>query len=133
MLPRHAIAQLGGHAAKAELLALGCDETFIKLSLWYRTILSTRRGWYALPDTPPLVLRALRAGGRLACVSALAHLEERSLEADQPVHIAVGYGASHLGKGVVVHWSRRPIAGSRLVVAEELARRQAVSCRARPG
>lgn len=127
MLPPQAIAHLGGHASKGELLDLGCDETFIKLCLWYRTILSTRRGWYALPGTPPAIMGALRAGGRLACISALAHHLGR--EPREPLHIVVPYGASRLGKGVVVHWSRRPIAGSRLVVDEVVARRQAEGCR----
>ncbi len=130
-LPSHAIAHLGGHASRKELLTLGCDDTFIKLSLWYRSILPTRRGWYALPGTEQIVLRALRAGGRLACVSALAWYEGRSIPEDEPVHILVPYGASRLGAGAVVHWTRHVITGSRLVVEPQRARRQAESCRAR--
>ena len=132
MLPAKAVAHLGGHASRTELLALGCDPTFIKLSLWYRTILSTRRGWYALPGTPGPILRALRAGGRLACVSALAWWEGHDVPEDEPVHIAVHYGATRLDPGAVAHWSRKEIPGTRLVVADEVARQQAATCRASP-
>jgi len=130
-IPSRVVAQLGGHASRRELLALGCDDTFIKLSLGYRTIVPTRRGWYATPGTPPPVLRALRAGGRLACVSALAFLHGEDVPEDDPVHVAVPYGASRLGSGVVAHWSRRAVAGTRLVVAYEEAEFQAATCRAR--
>ncbi len=129
-LPSHAVAHLGGHASRRELLALGCDETFIKLSLWYRTIIPTRRGWYASSGTPQVILRALSAGGRLACVSALAWREGRTVPHDEPIHIAVNYGASRLGADAIVHWSRREIPGTRLVVSDEVARRQAETCRA---
>ena len=129
MLPVDAVAQLGGHASRRELLALGCDETFIKLSLWYRTILPTRRGWYASRGTPEVLLRALRAGGRLACSSAVAWHEGRAV--DEPLHIVVPYGSSRVGRGVLVHWSRREVevGGNRLVVDEAAARWQAASCR----
>ena len=112
---------------------MGCDDTFIKLSLWYRTIQPTRRGWYASHGTPLPILRAVRAGGRLACFSALAWYEGRAVPDDEPVHILVPYGASRLGSGVVAHWTRHRITGSRLVVDEEVARRQAASCRAGRG
>ena len=131
VLPHEAVASLGGHASRTELLALGCDPTYIKLCLWYRTILSTRRGWYALPGTPRPILRALRAGGRLACVSALALWGGDKVADDEPVRIAVHYGASRIGAGVVAHWSRKDMPGTRLVVDEEVARQQASTCRAK--
>ncbi len=128
-LPARAVAHLGGHASRGELLALGCDPTFIKLSLWYRTIVPTRRGWYASRDTPLAVLHALRAGGRLACVSALAWHEGR--EVLGLVHVLVPYGVSRPRReGATLHWSRREQPGTRLVVDEEVARRQAATCRA---
>jgi hypothetical protein len=104
--------------------------TFITLSLWYRTIVPTRRGWYALPGTPRPILRALRAGGRLACVSALSWRGGRDVLDDDPVHIAVYYGASRIGAGVVAHWSRKDVPGTRLVVDDEVALQQAATCRA---
>lgn len=36
-------------------------------------LVRVRRGWYALPHAAPDVVRAVRIGGTLSCVSALAH------------------------------------------------------------
>lgn len=123
------VAHLGGHASRAELVALGASPQWIDLNVWYRHILPTRKGWYASKGTHPAILAALRVGGRLACESAVAWHEGR--EVPEPLHVLVGYGASRLGRGAVVHWTRRELRGSRLVVDEELARRQAATCRAR--
>ena len=129
-IPRNALAHLGGFASRRELLALGCSPEHIDLSVWYRNILPTRKGWYAAKGTAPLILRALRVGGRLACVSALAWYDGREVAREEPVHVVVPYGASRLSReGAVVHWSRRPLAGTRLVVDEDVARWQAASCR----
>jgi len=93
-IPVNAVAHLGGHASRWELIALGCDPDYIDLSLWYREILPARRGWHASRETPE------------------------------------GLGRDD----AVVHWTRRDLPGSRLVVTEEVARWQAASCRAkRPG
>ena len=134
-IPVNAVAHLGGHASRWELIALGCDPDYIDLSLWYRHILPTRKGWYASRGTPKVVLRALRVGGRLACTSALAWRSGEDTSPEEPVHVLVKYGASRLGRDdAVVHWTRRDLPGSRLAVTEEVARRQAASCRARrPG
>jgi hypothetical protein len=130
-IPRNALAHLGGHASRKELVALGCDPDYIDLSLWYRNILPTRRGWYASAGTDPLVLRALRVGGRLACVSALAWHEGIDVPRDEPVHVLVKYGASRLGSGAVLHWTRRYVPGGRLAVTYAVAKLQAERCKAR--
>ena len=127
LLPWNALDHLGGFASRAELMRFGCSPAFIDLSVWYRRILPLRRGWYGSRGLDPLVLRALRIGGRLACASAVAWYEGRAWEG--PVHVLVPYGASRLGQGAVVHGSRRAHAGSRTVVALEVARRQAATCR----
>ena len=131
-LPWNALESLGGFASRAELMQIGCSAEFIDLCVWYRRILPLRKGWYASRGTPTVILRALRVGGRLACVSALAWHEGRDVPVDEPVHVLVRYGASRLGTGAVVHWSRRDVAGSRTVVSVEAARTQAASCRASP-
>ena len=129
MLPPAAVEYFGGHASRRELLSVGCDDTFIKLCLGYRTILPTRRGWYALPGTPAPIIRALRAGGRLACVSALTWYAGCPVPEEEPVHILVPYGASRLGRDAVVHWTRGPLPVDRLVVPRGLAELQAERCR----
>ena len=128
-LPWNALASLGGYASRRELVEMGCSDDFIDLCVWYRRILPVRKGWYVTPDMPSAVVRALRVGGRLACVSALAWHQGRAVESDEPVHVLVRYGASRIGKGAVVHWSRRDVAGSRTVVSAEVARSQAATCR----
>jgi hypothetical protein len=126
-----ALESLGGFAHRHELVGMGCWPAMIDLSLYYRKILRVRQGQYASVGTPPAVLRALRIGGRLACVSALAYYE-RSGEGD-PLHVLVRHGASRLGiragEAVVVHWTRREVEGTRLVVSERAARTQAAWCR----
>jgi hypothetical protein len=116
----------------------------IDLSLYYRKILRVRQGQYASVGTPPAVLRALRVGGRLACVSALAYYEQGGGSESgpgasdgakgDPLHVLVKHGASRLGiharEPVVVHWTRREVEGTRLIVSERVARAQAVGCRA---
>lgn len=64
----------------------------------------------------------------LACVSALAWYDGEPVE--EPIHVLVRRGASRLGPGAVVHWTRRELGGSRLMVDEKVASMQAATCRA---
>lgn len=141
-IPR-VLESLGGFAHRHELVGMGCWPAMIDLSLYYRKILRVRQGQYASVGTPPAVLRALRVGGRLACVSALEYYEQRRAPAGrgqggrtegEPLHVLVRHGASRLGirtgDPVIVHWTRREVEGTRLVVSERAARGQAAWCRA---
>ncbi|MCU1422782.1 MAG: hypothetical protein JWN36_2433 [Microbacteriaceae bacterium] len=159
-----ALELLGGFASRDELIGMRCWPETIDMALYYRKILRVRRGQYASLDTPPAILRALRVGGRLACVSALAFYagreetraaaEETGAAAEETraaaegaaaaaagpdaksgrddLHILVKQGASRLGvladQSVVVHWTRRDVEGTRMVVSERVARAQAASC-----
>jgi hypothetical protein len=129
------LERLGGYAWRYELVAMGCDPMDIDMTLYYRKIIRVRVGQYASVGTAPVVLRALAVGGRLACVSALAFHQGCDAEVD-PVHVLVKYGASRLGPRppgkVVVHWARRTVDGSRMVVSEAAARAQAARCSVRP-
>ncbi len=126
-----ALELLGNFARRSELLALGCNEQLLDLSLYYRKILRVRVGQYASVGTPEAILKALRVGGRLACVSAIAYHagEDANVE---PIHVLVKYGASRLGGSgnEIVHWTRHEVAGTRLVVSVEAAARQVQICRA---
>ena len=143
-----ALESLGGFAHRHELVGIGCWPAMIDLSLYYRKILRVRQGQYTAVGTPLAVLRALRVGGRLARVSARAYYEQGDGSATSgsgvgdhtggdPLHVLVKHGASRLGirvrEPVVVHWTRREVEGTRLVVSERAARAQAASCRAAPG
>jgi hypothetical protein len=126
--PADVVDRLGGVASRDELLAAQLDPADIDMSLYYGKILRVRRGWYASVNAPAAALRALRVGGRLACVSALAWYDGELVE--EPIHVLVRRGASRLGPGAVVHWTRRELGGSRLMVDEQVASVQAATCRA---
>lgn len=70
--PAEVVDSLGGVASRDELLAALLDPADIDMSLYYGKILRVRRGWYASVNAPAAALKALRVGGRLACISALA-------------------------------------------------------------
>ena len=120
---------MGGFATREELLAAGCWPERIDMAVYYGRILRVRRGRYASVDMPAAVLGALRLGGKLACVSALAHYEGTAQS--EPIHVLVKHGSSRHGQQpAVVHWTRRELEGTRTLVSEEVARWQAASCRA---
>ena len=124
-----ALEALGGFATREELLRMRCWPEAIDLAVYYRLVIRVRRAQYASLGTDPAVLRALRFGGRLACVSALAYYAG---EVSPALQVLVRHGSSRHtrppGEAVVVHWTRRDLAGSRLVVAEGVARAQAATC-----
>ncbi|WP_210480520.1 hypothetical protein [Naasia sp. SYSU D00948] len=67
------------------------------------------RGWYAAPGTDPEVIRALRLGARLGCVSAL-RVHGAWCPPDAGLHVAMPYSADgrrlkrETADRVVVHW-----------------------------
>jgi len=62
-----------GVATYSQLLREGLARQQIDQLVGAGRLLRVRRGWYALPSADPDVLRAVRAGGALTCVSALRH------------------------------------------------------------
>jgi predicted transcriptional regulator of viral defense system len=136
------IRQLGGIARLSELAAHGFSPEIIRMLVDHGRIFRVRKGWYATTDTDDALIRAWRVGGRLACVSALAH---HGLGEPDPLalHVSVPRTASrlrtandyrlrlaeHPDSAIIVHWTRRPIPGDRSAVDAELAREQAAACR----
>jgi len=124
-----AIIELGGIASAAEILQRRCTRDMIKLFSEYGAVRRIRNGWYASPELPDDSFRAWKAGGRLTCISAAVHLglwTETATETDtetKPVHVRVAANASRVERsaGVVLHWSRKPATGTRLVVSLEEA------------
>jgi hypothetical protein len=123
-----ALAQCGGVAPRRVLLEMGVDADWLDMGLYYRKILPVRIGWYALPGTSPAVVAAVRAGGRLACVSALELHQGR--EPRHPWHIVLSRSADHrrVPADMVAHWTRGLIDGTHAAVSVELAHRQAAQC-----
>lgn len=84
-----------------------------------------RRGWYALPQAPADVARAVELGGALSCESALAAHGARRLRSGS-LHLRIPMGAAApSARGVVVH--RRPT-GWRDAVAAVDEPRLALAC-----
>ena len=135
------IRSLGGIASTAELLRRGHTAEMLWIWSRYGTIIRIRKGWYANSDVPDDVLRAVRVGGRLACLSAAAH---HGLVAQSffSLHVSVGRQSSRLRTAndwkkrlvehpdldVVVHWTRIPLDGNRQAVSPEKAMRQLQIC-----
>jgi hypothetical protein len=137
------IQMLGGIASKAELLRLGNDADTIRLFSDHGGLIRRiRKGWYCTPELEPRVFEAFRIGGRLACVSAAAFHGLVPWPATDEIHVALHRQSSRLrtrsnprarlsdnpDPGVVRHWSRKPLTGSRKAVSPEEAVAQMSAC-----
>ena len=133
------IDRSGGLASRRQLLAWGVDPGSIDVAAWYGWhIIRVRKGWYARAGEPSEVIRAWRVGGRLTCVSALAH---HAGSDDGPVlHVEVPKHSCQLrdpdnakyrlgpDAPVVVHWTRHPGPGNCRAVTEQHALAVAARC-----
>ncbi|MCU1419759.1 MAG: hypothetical protein JWP30_2030 [Homoserinimonas sp.] len=93
-LDRH-IRRHGFFLRRRDLLANGFNDHAIRASLKARRTFRVRQGWYSVPDAPADAVRAVRVGGRLTSVSALASYGLRVPRRDT-VHIAVARTGSRL-------------------------------------
>ncbi len=128
-----AMTACGGIATTAELASHGVDRQQLDIAVMYGRVLRVRKGLWAAPDFAPEALPALRAGGRLACVSALVFHGEIE-DAGFDLHLAAPQGVTSWhptrhGRHVVRHWSRRPLPGDRLAVSADTAWAQFALCR----
>ena len=122
-----------GLVKTSELLAVGEDTEMLRWAQGYGVLIHVRQGWWARPGTPAPLLQAWRAGGRLACVSALAFHGE-TLDITGPLHIEIpARGPGAVLPGFVVHWASDQRNGDRRAVSVEVARRQASRCRVANG
>lgn len=128
-----AIDRWGGIASTRELEASGVDRSRLDVAVYYDRVIRVRKGHWARPGLPDEVLAAHRAGGRLACVSALAfHGVIEPVRG--PLHIAAPdrvfkWRGGVRGADVVRHWSRRQLPGDRFAVSAEVAWAQFALCR----
>lgn len=89
------LAPLGGIGTRATLVSAGVPVRAIARSVRNGSLLSVRRGWYALPDAPSVVIQAVRVGGALTSVSAGLHFGLWTLD-DGLLHVAVPEHGSRL-------------------------------------
>jgi len=123
--------RLGGIATTAELKSHGFSPEIINAFVWSGKVIRICRGWYASPGASATAIAARRAGGRLACVSALQH-HGMIVRTSTELHISVerSFSRTRVGDDVVLHWSREWLPGGRLAVSIDAALRQAQRCQA---
>lgn len=104
-------------ARRHELVAVGASGRSLTAAVKRGTVLRVRRDHYALPATDPHILHAVRVGGRLTCISAVASADVFVLNTDH-THIHLEETASRLRSprnrfarltegnraGAVLHW-----------------------------
>lgn len=110
----------GGVASTGQLAAAGIRASQINHAVKSGALLRLRQGWVAHPDAPIDVVRAVRVGGRLGCLSVLKS-EGLWCATDSRLHVRVPNDAHNLASphdrrvplgrperyGVVVHRSHR--------------------------
>lgn len=90
----------------AQLHRRGVTPSRIEHAVATGDLVRVRRGWYALRHADPSTLAAVRAGGRLSCISLLA-LHGAWARDDGRVHVRVARGrAVRRASEVRLHWTR---------------------------
>jgi very-short-patch-repair endonuclease len=140
--PTQAVARLGGIAQKQRILALGVPGSALLTAVRHGSLFRPMQGWYALPDADQDVIRAVRLGGCLGCVSAAGH-HGLATPPGNPLHVWVPPGASRLrtpadkharfepatDRSATLHWNRlRGVSRHSLVLPLQLALFQIAEC-----
>lgn len=83
------VTRLGGIATTRQLRSAGVGPDAIGRAVLFRgTLIRPRRGIFAIPSAPPMIVRALAAGGALAAISAAEHYGLWT-PSDRRLHISV--------------------------------------------
>lgn len=108
MLLEECLHRHDGIAHTSEIYAAGFSKQAVAVAV-VRGMLRVRRSWIALPGSDPHLLAAIRAGGRLTCISKARRLGLWVPEGDDDVHIvAPPRSGTMRAQGVHVHWSNGP-------------------------
>lgn len=109
-----------GVAHSSEIYAAGFTKRSVERAVQSGRMLRFRRSWIVLTDCDELLTTAVRAGGRLTCVSATARLGLWVPSHDQ-VHLAVPRTASRPpSDSLRLHWSTGPAPAHPRAVADPL-------------
>lgn len=103
------LRQRDGIAHTSEIYAAGFGKHVVQRAVDEKRMLRVRRSWIALPDCDAALISAVRAGGRLTCVSAASRLGIWVPAGETAIHLSAPPGAGKLGgSGLRVHWSGGP-------------------------
>ncbi|MET0885963.1 MAG: DUF559 domain-containing protein [Mycetocola sp.] len=137
-----AVAALGGVAQKQRILSLGVPASALFTAVAQGLLFRPMQGWYALPTADQSVIRAVRLGGCLGCVSAAGHHGLATPPGD-PLHVWVHPTASRLrtpadkhvrfqpaiDRNATLHWNRLDgVSRHTLVLPLHLALLQIAGC-----
>jgi very-short-patch-repair endonuclease len=114
------VDSLGGMAQKQQLVRRGAHDRDLTNAVRIGDVVRVRNGWYSTRDERSAELRAVRVGGRLTGISAVAARGGWVLD-EHPLHVAIAQNAARLRTqhnrhrklnveapgGVVLHWTPR--------------------------
>ncbi len=114
------VNNLGGMAQKQQLVRRGARDRDLTAAVRSRDVVRVRNGWYSTMDETSPELRAVRVGGRLTGISAIAARGGWVL-GEHRLHVAINENAArlrtahnrhqklnvHSPGGVVLHWESR--------------------------
>ena len=114
------VDSLGGMAQKQQLVRRGARDRDLTYAVRVGDVVRVRNGWYSTMDERSPELRAVRVGGRLTGISAIAAKGGWVLD-DHPLHVAINDNAARLRTqynrhlklkvkapgGVILHWESR--------------------------
>jgi very-short-patch-repair endonuclease len=138
---REVLGGAGGAATRRVLLRSGFSPRLLARLVATGEVVRPMRGWYALPELPSEIIRSVRVGGCVACVSA-ARLYGLAVPAGDTLHVWVSPGSGRLrepddrsrrldpsvDKRVVLHWNDHALDRSELVVPLDRCLAQVVAC-----
>jgi very-short-patch-repair endonuclease len=114
-----------GIARRSTLIAAGMTDRQIAAAVRDRKLRRLRQGWFATADADRRIAAAVAAGGRLACVSALAARGVWVLR-EERLHVAAPDGSHRRSSaGIAMHHGRiatEPVPGALESVPEALER-----------
>lgn len=105
---REMVDELGGLAQKRQLVARGAQDFDLTHAVKRGEVVRARQGWYTTAEESEPRVRAVRVGGRLTGISAIAEWGGWVLD-KHPLHVSLPHNAARLRSP----WNRRRALGAR--------------------
>lgn len=87
---------------RSELIAGGVNDRSIAHAIAESRLVRVRRGWFAVPTAPSVLISAVRAGGRVSCAAALQWHGVWTMP--HGMHVSVPRGSKCTSSRQRVHW-----------------------------